>query len=104
MADRTGIDPDGARRMFGAIGALAGDLEAAVARVRAIRAQISEPWGADETGRNFAKGKEPSAEQNLGYATRAAVQLRDLGAVGRAAVDEFVEVDRVNGSGLNRDS
>ncbi|SDT66418.1 hypothetical protein [Actinoplanes derwentensis] len=104
MADETTLEPDGALRLFNTIGDLVGDLEAAVARVKTVRTTLSEPWGTDETGQNFAKSKEPSAIETLGYVDKAITFVRDLSTEGRGAVNEFVSLDRDNGGGLGPNS
>lgn len=100
MADETRIEPDGSRRLFNQVEAVAADLEAALARVRSVRSNLNQPWGTDEYGERFSKQREPNAETTLGYVTEAITYVRDLSSEGKGAVEEFVNSDRDNATGL----
>jgi hypothetical protein len=100
MADETTIEPDGSRRLFNQVEAVAGDLEAALARVRSIRSSLHEPWGTDEYGKRFSKQREPNAETTLGYLREAITSVRDLSKEGKGAVEEFINTDQDNATGL----
>jgi hypothetical protein len=104
MADETTIEPDGTRRLFTKVDAIAGDLEAALKRVRTIRADLNQPWGTDEYGEKFSKKREPNAETTLGYVGEAISFLRELSSEGKGAVDEFVNADTDNSKNLRPNS
>ncbi|MFC0530923.1 hypothetical protein [Phytohabitans kaempferiae] len=104
MADETGIDPDGALRMFSQLSGIGQDIDAALSRVVNIRSTVVEPWGNDEYGRPFGGQREQNALDALDGVGVVVEGLTDLSKVGRDAINEFVKLDGENGQRLGPDN
>nr|WP_221382675.1 hypothetical protein [Actinoplanes polyasparticus] len=100
MADRTSIDPEGARRVFAALADIAAELNVAVERVMTIRTTLPEPWGTDEYGKRFSDEHEPYAVMTLDTLNGSFSFLQEFGATGTAVIEQFIALDEDNGAAV----
>ena len=100
MTDKTSIEPEGSQRLFTVVGSVADDIADALARVKAIRSNLHEPWGTDEYGQRFAQQREPVAENALAGLDQTVAFVDGLSTEGRATIADFVSLDDHNGTNL----